>query len=194
MREPITTLGTILTQEEQRDAIHIAIAPVVAAQNLLPGQHIGLLESGSASSVVSQLLGIVDPFLKSMVKPGERFWMFLYPNTIRGLRHHWTHPAFDGQAEKEDGITQKAGTISKPDHVAYSKEWIKEHAEDLGLSYDAIIRDADDWLVNREYHVQRDRTQWRDLFNATEFWHHYEVVTGKVVSAAAKENMYCCSC
>ena len=57
----------------------------------------GVAARAAASMVVSgggSPVGIVDPFLKEPVEPGERFYIFLFPNTVTGLRHVWTHPAF----------------------------------------------------------------------------------------------------
>lgn len=88
-------LGKIITTEQHRDAVHVAVAPVVAAQDgLVPGRHIGII-SGDTAGVVDNPIGIVDPFLACSPKKGERFWMYLYPGSITSLRHDWTHPAFN---------------------------------------------------------------------------------------------------
>lgn len=91
-----TPLGVLLPDHEhRRDAVHIAIAPVTAAVELEPGQHVGLLEGSKEFAGPSDKpLGVVDPFLKEPIQPNQRFWLFLYPETITGLRHVWTHPAF----------------------------------------------------------------------------------------------------
>jgi hypothetical protein len=94
-------LGQLIEDgDRRRDAIHIAIAPVTAAERLAPGQHVGLVREGSLELVglCDHTIGIVDPFLAEAVEPGQRFWLFLYPNTITGLRHVWTHPAFTAAA------------------------------------------------------------------------------------------------
>jgi hypothetical protein len=82
--------------ERRRDAIHIAVAPVTAVERLAPGQHVGLVEAGNLERVgpCDRNIGVVDPFLTEDVEPGQRFWLLLYPGTITGLRHVWTHPAF----------------------------------------------------------------------------------------------------
>ena len=86
--------------DRRRDAIHIAVAPVMAAVRLSPGQHVGLVQEGNVELVgpCEHTLGVVDPFLTAEVEPGQRFWMFLYPGTITALRHVWTHPTFTAAA------------------------------------------------------------------------------------------------
>jgi hypothetical protein len=90
-------LGQLIKDgDRRRDAIHIAVAPVTAADRLLPGQHVGLVQEGNLELVgpCDRHIGVVDPFLAEAVEPGQRFWLFLYPGTITGLRHVWSHPAF----------------------------------------------------------------------------------------------------
>lgn len=90
-------LGSLIeTGERRRDAVHVAIAPVTAATELAPGQHVGFVRDGDTDTVGESdtPVGVVDPFLTDRVQPGQRFWLCLYPNTITGLRHIWTHPAF----------------------------------------------------------------------------------------------------
>jgi hypothetical protein len=90
-------LGQLIEDgDRRRDAIHIAVAPVTAAERLAPGQHVGLVQEGNLELVgpCDRNIGVVDPYLTEPVERGQRFWLFLYPGTITGLRHVWTHPAF----------------------------------------------------------------------------------------------------
>ena len=99
--EQAPQLGQLIENgDRRRDAIHIAVAPVTAAEQLAPGQHVGLIEPGNLELVgpCGCNIGVVDPFLTQQVEPGQRFWLFLYPGTITGLRHVWSHPAFTAAA------------------------------------------------------------------------------------------------
>lgn len=88
-------IGELCHENPLRDAMHFAVAPVEASVRLRPGCHVGLTEDGEAEiSSTKDCIGIVDPFLKEWVEVGQRFWLFLYPNTITGLRHVWSHSAF----------------------------------------------------------------------------------------------------
>ncbi len=88
-------LGKLIEGPVGRDAVHVAIAPVVAGERLRPGSHVGLVMGEAlGDSPDGAAIGVVDPFLPDFVQPGQRFWLFLYPNTVTSLRHIWTHPAF----------------------------------------------------------------------------------------------------
>ena len=99
--DPGLQIGRLIEDgDRRRDAVHIAVAPVTAVARLVPGEHVGLVEEGNMelAGPCERNIGIVDPFLASEVEAGQRFWLFLYPDTITGLRHIWSHPAFKAAA------------------------------------------------------------------------------------------------
>jgi hypothetical protein len=124
-------LGQLIQGEAQRDAVHIAIAPVVAATALQPGLPVGLDEQGRAACNVAKHVGVVDPFLKTTVKEGQRFYLFLFPNTVTGMRHEWQHPAFPELQKPDNGVS--------PESKAAAEAWLKEFADDIDLGYSELI-------------------------------------------------------
>lgn len=90
-------LGHLITGPAARDAVHIAVAPVIADDRLFPGQPVGFIDGSKDRVGVSKSpVGIVDPFLMAPVYKESRVWLFLFPGSITSLRHDWTHPAFSG--------------------------------------------------------------------------------------------------
>ena len=87
--------GELITDgDRRRDAFHVAVAPVTAGVSLQPGEHVGLVDNRDTVAPCDDNVGIVGPFLPKCVEPGQRFLLWLYPNTVTGMRHVWSHPAF----------------------------------------------------------------------------------------------------
>lgn len=172
-----TKLGELIDQsnERYRDAIHIAIAPVIAGEELHPGAHIGFTDADkNEAGYCKKPIGVVDPFLSKKVKKGEEFWMLLHPQTITSLRHEWTHPAFQTNHPKE--------------RKAESEEWIHKFAHSVGLSYHALMAGAEAYIDSADYLSYGEL-----LYNKRvpdEFWDHYEKITGKRGSGS----FFSCSC
>lgn len=103
-----------LAPDAQRDAVHVAVIPVVATVKVHPGQRV------NAAGVPSDKpVGIVDPYLETAVLPGERYFLCLFPGTVTSLRHVWTHPSF------EDVLKSERGEDSTR---AASEKWLREYA------------------------------------------------------------------
>lgn len=93
--DALETLGNIIHPGEKRDAIHLAVDPACSDQYLNPGDHVRIVSPGKVvRCAVGAGHGIVDPFLRRSVDPGEYFWLVVYPREITSLRHVWSHPAF----------------------------------------------------------------------------------------------------
>lgn len=110
-------LGRLIGPEAQRDAVHVAIAPVQAGQDgLRPGDWVTVGDDGLA---YPGTIGIVDPFLAPDVKINKYQWFYLClrPGTVTSIRHHWAHPAFATEER----------TISISD-CAESEEWLRAYA------------------------------------------------------------------
>jgi hypothetical protein len=184
--DALETLGSIIGASEARDAIHLAVEPVVAAESLWRGQDVGLLPDGKASSKAGKMLGIVDPFLKAPVKAGDRFWLVVYPRQITSLRHVWAHPDF---ARTPDLPDAKPATDAE-----VSKAWIANFAASINQTVNRLMGAAEEWLQDEEYTYDNSESykdQW-DKF--PEFWTHYAIVTGKEVPADKRHSFFTCSC
>lgn len=181
-----TQIGKLLISGE-RDAIHIAVAPVVAAMPMNPGDHIGFTGTKNEVSVnhgshLSLAVGIVDPFLEYVVEKGQKFYMFLYPNTITSLTHKWTHPAFD------------TGMLEEEDSKATAEHWIAEFAAEMDQTYRRLMKAADLWVQygeftsdNQEMYKDVDPTKWPI------FWKHFETLTG-LRPKHDDDTFFTCSC
>jgi len=178
MSEP--KIGEILVGQHHRDAIHFALAPVIAAVGLKPGEHIGVIPGTNRvtnDDTEVEYAGIVDPFLTKRVKPGEQFYMFLYVKTVTNMRHEWSHPAFPDNP---------AAPIAPP--MSLSQAWIENYAESLGMDYETLMDGA------RKYVERQDFLNLGPLLEGErldpEFWEHFEKITGK----RGEGCFFSCSC
>lgn len=194
--DALDTLGFIHTKEEGRDAIHLGVEPVVAAERLKPGEHVGFVDGGVGAC--DNPVGIVDPFLKGTVKPGEKFWLVVYPRQITSLRHVWTHPAFENKQDKNVDEVQKSSISELPPETVNvieqlkARKWITEYAAGLDLSYNELIDAAKDYLKHNDYLVRGGDFEGEYLPDI--FWTHYEIVTGETVPESDRGSFFSCSC
>lgn len=185
--DALETLGTIHAALQKRDAIHLAVEPVIAGERLRPGDHINVMDGTAYAADVGAGLGIVDPFLKAPVKRGERFWFVMYPGMVHSLRHVWTHPAFT-----DEPVVGIPGDVI--DAKATSMAWIQDFADECGMSARAMIDAAREHLHGGDYHIIGNDTPSRVYDDNDKFWEHYEIVTGEKVPSDKRETFISCSC
>lgn len=95
-------LGKLITDTAQRDAVHVAVIPVMADEDLQPGAKVSVVGySTLRARLTPPAVGVVDPFLAEPVKRGQFFWLFLLPGSTSPPRHHWTHPAFPDEVSED---------------------------------------------------------------------------------------------
>lgn len=183
--DALATLGTII-EDGGRDAIHLAVEPVVAGEPLAPGEDIGI-ENGIAYGKSDHIkkVGIVDPFLKDRVEKGQKFWLIVYPRQITSLRHVWEHPDFP-QAHHTEIALQVASKLNG------DRDWVERFAADLDMTYNALMKAAVRWITTGDYHYDNTESYKNHYDKFPEFWERYEKITGEQVSD--KSSFFTCSC
>ena len=186
-----TLIGQLIEPAEgpkQRDAVHIAVAPVIAACKLKPGQRIGFCK-GSTERVTylpdKGFIGIVDPFLMApAVLKDDQFWMFLLPRTITSLRHNWTHPAFP--------VTIMTGSLDEERAI----HWITEFADVINQPYDQLMAAAHLYATTGDYTSADNNESYNDVAHSRWqlFWHYYRILTGEGPVDPDTGAFFSCAC
>lgn len=173
-------VGKLIEGDSHRDAIHVAVAPVEAAETLKPGEMIGVTKDGKATK--ESPCGIVDPFLKQSVMPGQRFLIWLFPNTVTDIHHHWFHPAFP---EAKTGMPERS----------FSEQWLRFYAVKMN-SYDdpeeAFQRLIEGLNSGELFSHGSDLHGLYELDDAEDLRHHAQTYLGKTINW--NDFSFSCSC
>ena len=180
-----------------RDAIHVAVLPVISDEEYIcAGMRLNF-KYGSRTNVVRAKgreyddpgVGIADPFLIEEVKLGQRFFMFMKPGSVTGMRHHWNHAGVDTVFPEE----------------SESEKWMRTFAQKWNFNYEELIQEASASDQRGEGGYDYNHyivAMGRDLHSASElgedhdlFWRHLEVLTGKKFNDKHQRNFgWSCSC
>jgi len=190
MRDAVATMGTVLPDEIKpgtRDAVHVACIAVTAKVSMHPGTDVG-----ADGDPKSKPVGIVDPFLKEAVPTGSRFWLYLYPRTITGLNHHWSHPDFPEEKKGEFVIYEESYKAMGEDK-ARSERWLEDFADSSDVpSYDELRLATEHVAMEGGGHSIHFGTDASGRI-PPEFWIHAEKAWGITIQGE-KPEYFSCAC
>lgn len=173
--DALATLGTVIDNTQKRDAIHLAVEPSIAGEQLYPGQHIGIVD-GKAITTAAKKLGIVDPFITGFVPEGSHFWLIVYPRQITSLRHVWEHPDFG------ENINPKVD----------SEKWLRNFCANSDCpSYETVVGAVKDNGGDFDEYFHFDGIDAHAAIPA-EFWDHMETIVGFKITS--RPEYFSCSC
>jgi hypothetical protein len=180
MSETQEYIGKIHDRDLPRDAVHVAVVQVTAGEQLFRGDHI----TKDGIKGIPEI-GIVDPFITETVKRGDKFYLFLYPNTVTGLTHHYFHPVLD------------SGTDPRREAEDWLKDLLNDNDTELYNNYDWVIKQ---FKAGRDISgFSGDDPSWNLNDGGptirTKFWDSLEIVTGvKATEEQRAREYFSCSC
>lgn len=189
--DALETLGTLITPEEKRDAIHLAVIPMQAHYTICPGDHVDA-QGYLAMPTDSRAVGIVDPFLTSAVKQGQWYWLVIYPRKITSLRHVWSHPAFPEESAP-GGRALAVSTVEGQFLDGRARKSLEEFAAKYDISFDCLMEQAEQALLDPNYNTICLGMDL-DYDEHKIFWPLWEAYTGRKAPEEVKETTFRCAC
>lgn len=171
--DALEVLGTVITDKEVgRDAIHLACLPVTVGDEwMVPGAHAGLAPDGTVSARAGvRNIGIIDPFLPSPARKGQKVLLVIYPRTIESLRHVWSHP------DIPDEITAVPVNV---DPQTYSD--LEAALDKIGRTLDPPVSGSRilDAMEGDGYIHFSGQDAHGEIPIPADYWAYYERITGK---------------
>lgn len=179
-------IGNVIFSHQEKDAIHVAIIPIILGEDMLPGTPINMVD-GLAYKEESEPIGVIDPFIQGSIRKGDKVWLFLNPGSIFSLRHDWAHPAFIDDAVKKR-----------------SEDWLRNFCDTHDCpDYDTLMQGIQGKFpfFEEEYYRSGGAIDGEYLhFNGVgahgqipdEFWQHVEIVLGR--KPPFRPKYFSCSC
>ena len=179
----MTTVGEFLTPDNNnRDAIHIAVIPVRVYEDLFPGTPVKFVSPGAVEkTTVTDSVGIIDPFLPRKVKYGEKVYLFLKPNMVTDMRHEWRCPVIDVNLEEHPVIAEYTNKMG----MTYPR-----FMEVMGDYYDEARESAEEKWFYPEDQFKDNTETYKDL-DWDKFWVAFEQATGNKVLSNLDSPFYC---
>lgn len=180
-------LGKLIDSPQERDAIHVAVVPLIAGEDLYCGTRFKLAFGTTDVALKGnynekEAIGVVDPFLSDriIIRKGQQFWGLLFPGTVTGMRHHWRHPSFENIP------------VAKNEH----EQWLRTFCDKYNFDFDELIEAG---IGVNEYVVARgkDLHSSKELETGEEtlFWEHLEGYTGRKFDLNHRQKLeWSCSC
>jgi hypothetical protein len=166
-------LGNTPPEDADRDCIH-------ANEELLPGSHVD-----ADGRTTGKLVGVADPFYKAIIKPGDRFWLCLYPGSVTNMRHAWESLDFPG-----DYVSPTARASAE----AWMRQYVKANCPYDCDEIDGGYQNFMDRITREGYvfYNGSDLHHVGELADADEFFRHLGAILGRKVDPASLS--YSCSC
>lgn len=168
-------LGNFAPDNAERDAVHVAIVPVICGDSKLKrGAYVAIKDGVAYPTDRSSAIGIVDPFLENVWK-GMRIFVVLFPGSVIGLRHHYYHPLLD-----------------ETDNKSLAEAKIRHWANKERIDYDELMESADHYLRTGDYWIEGGR--FEGTYLPEDFWDDYDRIRGTQTEPNRRNSFFSCSC
>lgn len=174
-------LGSSPSLLDPKDAVHVAITPVVIMyDDPKPGDKVDLqlMIDGTIHAhkpaVVYDFMAVLDPYIAYIYKRSTCYAM-MRPGSIKTLRHEWTHPKLNTSKDKDEAVAR-----------------LRAFAKSVERSYEIIMEGAENYVKHGSTVFGGSEFDCVDF--PVSFWDDYEMVTGLVVEEKDRGYFFSCSC